>query len=92
MQHLLGGDLKNRLLPPLDDLHVRRAQTFLGARLDREGSEQILTHDALLEFRGLAEHVDERFSVLDNKRRFGSGTAAAKREHLRQPSGSALAR
>ena len=79
MEHLLLADGEECLAPAAD-----RGQLVLGdalghALLEREGREQVLEHDQVLQLGGLAQRVDERLPVLESAR-----LAAADGEHARQ--------
>src|SRR5262249_2671366 len=65
---------------------LSRGQSLILALLEREGREQVLAHDAVLELGSLAEHVDQRLAVLDHERRLGRRLATARGEDVRQPS------
>jgi hypothetical protein len=54
------------------------------APLEREGSEEVLAHDAVLKLRRLAQQVDQRLAVLDDKR--ASGEASPPREAMNSAS------
>jgi hypothetical protein len=84
VHHLLARDAHDRRFPPGDDLLLRRGQAFVWRILQREGGEEILAHDAVFELGRLAQHVDQRFPVLDDERRFGRGLPAAYGEQLRK--------
>ena len=85
VQHLLRGHVGDLLAPSSDGLFFFRGQAFGLRLLQAEGGVQVLAHDAVLEFGGLAEHVDQRLAVLDHERRLGRGQAAPGRDHLGEP-------
>ena len=84
VQHLLGGDVGNRLSPAVDRLELRLGQPFVEGLLQRERGVQVLTHDGVLELGGQAQHVDQRFAMLDDERRLGRGPRAACGQHVRK--------
>src|SRR5262245_16292191 len=60
-------------------------EPLLGVLFEREGSEQVLTHEPVLELGCFAQHVDQRLAVLDHKRCLGRGEATARSYDLSQP-------
>src|SRR5262249_14489653 len=56
------------------------AETLVAIGLERERGEQVLTHDAVFEFGRQTQHVDQRFTMLDDEGRFPSGLAPANRQ------------
>jgi hypothetical protein len=85
VEHLLGRDMRDHLPPATHRLERVGRDSLVFALLEREGREQVLAHDPVLELRGLAEHVDQRLAVLDHERRLRRRLAAARRDHLRKP-------
>ena len=82
VQHLLGGDVGDRVAPAGDGVEFLRREPLVRALLERERREQVLAHDPVLELGGLAQHVDERLAMLDDERRLGLRPSAARRQHL----------
>jgi hypothetical protein len=85
VQHLLRGDVGYALTPSLDGFGFFGAEVLGFGLLQRERGVQVLAHDAVLEFGGLAQHVVQRFAVLDYQRGLGRGQAAARGNHLGEP-------
>ena len=85
VQHLLGGDVGDRAAPAGDRLELLGGEPLVCALLEREGREQVLAHDPVLELGGLAQHVDQRLAMLDHERRLRLRLSAARRQHLREP-------
>ena len=65
MEHLLLADLEERRAPAPDRVERFRGQPLIDGLLEREGREQVLEHDEVLELCGLAQGVDQRLAVLD---------------------------
>lgn len=86
VQHLLGGDMRDLLAPAAYHLHLDTGEAFVGALLEREGGEEVLAHDGVLELGGLAEHVDQRLTMLDHKRSLGRRLTAPRGDDLGQSS------
>jgi hypothetical protein len=82
VQHLLGGNVGDHLPPPSDCFELLRRKPSVLALLERERREQVLAHDPVFELSRLAEHVDERPAMLDDKRRLGFRPSAARGQHL----------
>ncbi len=64
VEHLLLGDLQQRLAPALDRRELVRRQPLVLGLLERERREQVHEHHEVLELGGLAQGVDERLAVL----------------------------
>ena len=65
VEHLLLADLQQRVAPALDRLERLRRDALADALLEREGREQVLEHDEVLELGRLPERVDERLAILE---------------------------
>jgi hypothetical protein len=85
VQHLLRRDVGNDPPPSASSIEFLRGDPLVLALLERAGSEQVLTHDPVLELGRLAEHVDQRLTVLDHKRCLGVREATARSYDLSQP-------
>jgi hypothetical protein len=85
VQHLLGGHVRDLLAPSLDGFLLVCGEALVLRLLQAEGRVQVLAHDAVLEFGGLAEHVDQRLAVLDHERGLGRRQTAPGRDDLREP-------
>jgi hypothetical protein len=83
MEHLLGGHVRDARPPALNRSELVAGQAL--ALLEGERGIQILAHDAVLELGRLAQHVDERLSVLDDERRLRRSLPAPHRNQPRQP-------
>jgi hypothetical protein len=66
VEHLLLGDLEDRLPPAADRPVLLGRQAFVAGPLQREGRVEVLAHDPVLELGGLAQEIDERIAVLDH--------------------------
>jgi hypothetical protein len=53
--------------------------------LQRERREQVLSHDAVLKLRRLAQDVDQRLTVLDHEWRLSRRKPASGGDHLSEP-------
>ena len=87
VQHLLGGDVHDLLAPALHRGGLGVGQPLGRGLLQRERREQVLRHDAVLQFGRLAQDVDQRLAVLDHERRLGRRQPAPGGDHLGQPPG-----
>jgi hypothetical protein len=67
VQHLLGRDAEDDLPPSENRVEFLGRQSLGLVLLEREACEQVLAHDAVLELRRLAQHVDQRLTLLDDK-------------------------
>lgn len=72
-------DLKDDLPPTGHRLQLLSREALVDALLHGERGEQVLTHDGVLELRGLPEEVNQLLAVLDNDRRLGWREALADR-------------
>ena len=79
VQHLLLRDGEDRRAPAVHRLELLGGEALIGALLHREGREEVLAEDRVLELGGLAEQVDELLAVLDDDRRLGLGGDVADR-------------
>ena len=70
MQHLLLRDIHQAVTPALDELHLFGAQSLALRLLEREGGEQVLAQDQVLELGRLAERVDQRLAMIEQHRAF----------------------
>ena len=68
VEHLLRADLQQRLAPALDRGERLGGQPLVDRLLEREGREQVLEHDEVLELGRLAERVDQGLPVLEAPR------------------------
>ncbi len=84
MQHLLRGDVRDDRAPAPGSGQFVGGEVLALVLLEGERREQVLAHDAVLQFGGFAEHVDQRLAVLDHERRFRRGQAASGGDDLRQ--------
>src|SRR6266568_694117 len=73
VQHLLLDHVDQGQLPGLNAGQLLRCEAFLDAPLQRELSVEVLAEQAVLEFAGLAEQVDELLPALHSQGRFGEG-------------------
>ena len=64
MEHLLFGDLQQRLAPALDGRKLVRCQPLVLGLSERERREQVHEHHEVLELGGFAQRVDKRLAVL----------------------------
>jgi hypothetical protein len=81
VEHLLAGDVAEGAAPPLDGGPAVLVEALVGGLLEGEGGVEVLAHDPVFELGRLAQHVDQRFPVLDHERRLGRGAAAPGGEH-----------
>ena len=86
VQHFLRGDVRDDLAPAPGGGQFFGREALALVLLEGERREQVLAHDAVLQFCGLAQHVDQRLAVLDHERCLRRGQAAAGGDDLRQPS------
>ena len=86
VQHFLRGDVRDDLAPAPGGGHFFGREALALILLEGERREQVLAHDAVLQFGGLAQHVDERLAVLDHERCLRRGQAAPGGDDLREPS------
>ena len=73
VQHLLLDDVDQGQFPGLDAGQLLRRDAFLDAPLQRELGVQVFAEQAVLEFAGLTEQVDELLPALNSQGRFGKG-------------------
>ncbi len=89
VQHLLGGHMKYLRAPAVHRGQLGLGQPLVGGLLEREGGEQVLAHDPVLELGRLAEHVDQRLAVLDHEWSLGRRRTPACGDQLRETSATA---
>src|SRR2546423_932471 len=73
VQHFLLDDVDQGQLPGLDAGQLPCGDAFLNAPLQRKLGVEVLAEQAVLEFAGLAEQVDELLPALNSQGRFGEG-------------------
>src|SRR5262247_3900224 len=86
VQHLLRRHVGDDPPPSANSIEFRGSELFFTVLFEREGSEQVLTHEPVLELSRLAQHVDQRLAMLDQKRSFGRREATPQSYDLSQPS------
>ncbi len=73
VQHLLLDHVDQGQLPGLDAGQLLLGEALLDAPLQRELGVEVLAEQAVLEFAGLAEQVDELLPALNSQGRVGQG-------------------
>src|SRR2546429_760923 len=73
VQHFLLDDVDQGQLPGLDAGQLPCGDAFLNAPLQRKLGVEVLAEQAVLEFAGLTEQVDELLPALNSQGRFGEG-------------------
>jgi len=81
--------VQDLLAPAVRGGQLVLGQSLVGGLLERERREQVLAHDPVLELGRLAEHVDQRFPVLDHERSLGRRRASARGDQLGETSATA---
>ena len=66
MEHLLRRDGEDHSAPPLHGLELVIGETGAGLRAQAEGGEEVLGHEAVLDFGRLAQQIGQLLAVLDD--------------------------
>jgi hypothetical protein len=67
VQHFLFGNEEDGRSPSLDGLELLLGQPLVDRLFERESGEEVLAHEGVFELRRRAQHVDERFAVLNDE-------------------------
>ena len=79
VQHLLLRDGQDRRAPAVHGRELLGGEPLVDPLLHREGGEEVLAEDGVLELGGLAQEVDELLAILDDDRWLGLGRDLADR-------------
>src|SRR5215469_7130366 len=66
MQHLLGSNERNNLLPAFDRCELSCRHALVHVTLQTKSGEEIFAHDHMLKRRCFREHEDQLFAIFDH--------------------------